>query len=360
MISDAHTIASHRNAVRTWLLGVASLIFLMVLVGGATRLTESGLSIVEWQPITGVLPPLSEAQWEVEFEKYQTIPQYRERNRAMDIEAFKIIYWWEWAHRFLGRLIGVAFLLPFSWFLWRGGIEPKFRTRLWLIFGLGALQGAVGWWMVLSGLATRVNVAHERLAFHLTLACIIYAMILWTSQGLRASAPAAVRPRARNEAICILVLLFIQIYFGALVAGLRGGLIYNTWPLIDGVLVPSTERLLFLTPAWENFFDNVLTVQFTHRVIASAMWIVAMVHLINAVARRETAAIDGALTLAIAITIQAGFGIITLLHQAPIALSLAHQGMALVVLTIAVVHAERLSAGNVAAGVAAVAPEPQS
>lgn len=356
MESDTQTIASHRNAVRVWLLGVAALIFLTVLVGGATRLTQSGLSIVEWQPVTGVVPPLSEAEWQTEFQKYQTIPQFRERNRGMAIEAFKVIYWWEWTHRFLGRLIGAAFLLPFLWFLWRGWIEPKYRARLWFIFALGALQGAVGWWMVSSGLAVRVSVAHERLAFHLTLACIIYAMILWTADGLRAHSPAVVGARVRTQAIVLLILLFVQIYLGALVSGLRGGLIYNTWPLIDGALVPPAERLIFLRPAWSNFFDNVLTVQLEHRLIAYALWLWSILHLITSVTRREAAAIDGALALFIAITIQAAFGIITLLHQAPIALSLAHQGMAMVVLTLAVVHTKRLWARKVVVADAAIAP----
>ena len=153
---------------------MAALVLAMVLVGGATRLTESGLSITEWQPVMGALPPLNETQWQAEFEKYQAIPQYRELNRGMSLDAFKTIYWWEWTHRLIGRTIGVAFLLPFLWFLWRGWIGPGLRARLWLIFGLGALQGAVGWWMVASGLADRVEVSQYRLATHLVLACVIY------------------------------------------------------------------------------------------------------------------------------------------------------------------------------------------
>ena len=241
-MTDADATARHRRAIRCWLLAVAALIFVMVLVGGMTRLTESGLSIVEWQPVTGTLPPFSQADWQIEFEKYQTIPQYRERNLGMNLEAFKTIYWWEWTHRFLGRLIGAVFLLPFLFFLWRGWIEPGLRARLWVIFGFGGLQGAVGWWMVTSGLSARVSVAHERLAFHLTLACIIYAVILWTAQRLHAPKPHAVPVRIRASAIALLVLVLVQIFAGALVAGLRGGLIYNDWPLIDGALVPRSEE----------------------------------------------------------------------------------------------------------------------
>lgn len=343
MMTDAQ-IAFRRRAIRMWLLLCAALIFVTVLVGGATRMTGSGLSIVEWQPVTGVLPPLSETAWIAEFEKYQTIPQYRERNRGMTLSAFKIIYWWEWTHRLLGRLIGAVFLLPFLWFLWRGWIEPGFRARLWAIFGLGALQGAVGWWMVTSGLVMRVNVAHERLAFHLTLACIIYAAILWTVQRLRGPAIHVAPARVRASALVLLVLVLVQIFIGALVAGLHGGLIYNNWPQIDGGFVPLKERLLFLTPVWSNFFDNVLTVQFEHRMLAYVLWLLAMAHLIDVMVRRISAAMNGALVLATAITIQAGVGILTLLHQAPLTLSLLHQGMAIVVLTIAVVHAERLTA----------------
>ncbi len=341
-MTDTHTIARHRRAIQSWLLVVAGLIFIMVLVGGMTRLTESGLSIVEWQPVTGTLPPLSQAEWQVEFEKYQTIPQYRERNFGMGLDAFKTIYWWEWTHRFLGRLIGAVFLLPFVFFLWRGWIEPGLRARLWFIFGLGALQGVVGWWMVMSGLSVRVSVAHERLAFHLTLACIIYAAILWTAERLGAPKPHAVSVRIRTSAIALLVLVLAQIFIGALVAGLHGGLIYNNWPLMDGGLIPLKERLLFLTPAWSNLFDNVLTVQFEHRIVAYVLWFFSIAHLVDVTLLRSKAALARALALTAAVTIQAALGILTLINSAPLMLALLHQGMAMVVLTIATLHAERL------------------
>src|SRR5882762_3600972 len=170
----------HR-VMRLWLFAVAALIFAMVLVGGATRLTESGLSIVEWKPVTGTLPPLSEAAWQAEFDKYKTIPQFAHRNSAMTLAEFKTIFWWEWTRRLMGRLIGAAFLLPFLWFLAKGWIERGLRARLWAIFGLGALQGAVGWWMVASGLTERVEVSQYRLATHLILACVIFAAVLWTA-----------------------------------------------------------------------------------------------------------------------------------------------------------------------------------
>ncbi len=342
MISSAVDFQRRHLAVRVWLFSVAALVLAMVLVGGATRLTESGLSIVEWQLVTGTVPPLSEAQWLAEFEKYQAIPQYRELNRGMTLEQFKTIYWWEWTHRFLGRVIGVAFLLPFLWFLRRGSIERRLQWRLWLIFALGALQGAVGWWMVVSGLTQRTSVSPYRLAFHLTLACVIYAALVWTAQQLRPKAAAvAVSARIRLGAFALLTLILLQIYVGALVAGLDAGLLYNTWPLIDGALIPDSSRLLFEQPLWRNLFENALTVQFTHRIIAYLLFVLALLHVVDVVRTgRGGALLSGALTVASVVTLQAMIGILTLIHQAPLALALLHQAMAMVVLTAAVVHAK--------------------
>src|SRR6202167_345315 len=273
----------HSGAIRLWLYAVAALVLAMVLVGGATRLTESGLSITEWQPGMGTLPPLDEAQWQREFEKYQAIPQYHALNQGMSLDAFKTIYWWEWTHRLIGRVIGAAFLLPFLWFLWRGGVGPGLRGRLWFIFGLGALQGAVGWWMVASGLADRIEVSQYRLATHLVLACAIYVAHILTAQrrGERPVMPPP--PRIRLSAMALLLLVLLQIYLGAIVAGLRAGHIYNTWPLIDGALVPDSARLFFDAPLWRNFFENTLTVQFDHRMLAYAIWLVTLIHVFDVV-----------------------------------------------------------------------------
>src|SRR5579871_7001143 len=204
----------------------------MVLVGGATRLTESGLSIVEWKPVTGVLPPLNAAQWTEAFDAYKTIPQYRQLNSGMSMDEFKTIFWWEWSHRLLGRVIGIAYLLPFIWFLWRGIVGAELKRRLWLIFGLGALQGAVGWWMVASGLSQRVEVSQYRLATHLLLALLIFAAIVWTLRRLGARATLAAPSRLKITSAVLVVVTFVQLYLGALVAGLRAGLVYNTWPAI--------------------------------------------------------------------------------------------------------------------------------
>jgi cytochrome c oxidase assembly protein subunit 15 len=327
--------------VRLWLLISAAMILLTLIVGGATRLTESGLSIVEWKPVTGVLPPLSQAEWQAEFAKYQAIPQYRELNRGMSLVAFKTIYWWEWSHRLLARLTGAVFLLPLLFFLWRGAIPPGLRLRLWTIFGAGAALGAVGWWMVSSGLTQGVSVSQYRLAFHLTLATAIYAAILWTAQQL-VDQPTSTSPtRLRFGALALVALLLFQIYLGALVAGLDAGLVFNTWPFIDGAFVPSSERLWFIQPAWRNLFENTLTVQFNHRMVAYAIWVLVMLHAYDA--WRARVGLGGALTLAGAVSLQAVLGIVTLLHQAPLPLALAHQVLAILVFSVAVIHAERLS-----------------
>jgi cytochrome c oxidase assembly protein subunit 15 len=343
---------ARNRVIRLWLWIIAGLIFAMVVVGGATRLTQSGLSIVEWNPVIGVVPPLNHDSWQAEFKKYQAIPQYRQLNRGMSLADFKVIYWWEWAHRLLGRVIGAAFLLPLLWFLWKGWMEIAFLGRLWLIFAVGAIQGIVGWWMVASGLQDRVEVSQYRLAFHLTLACALFAAVLWTAQRTlraephtsvvteRRAGPPSVRLRATAAFIPILVLG--QIYLGALVAGLHAGLIYNTWPLIDGSFVPKASQLLFQDPWWRNLFENPLTVQFVHRTVAYVLWIVTLAHAIDA-ARIAKQAAASAILLVAAVSFQAALGIVMLLHQAPIGLALLHQAVAVAVLAIAVVHAARLA-----------------
>ena len=242
--------------IRAWLLVVAALVFVMVSIGGATRLTGSGLSITEWQPIVGTLPPLSQADWLEAFAKYRQIPQYEHVNRGMSLEAFKVIFWWEWTHRFLGRLIGAAFLLPFLYFLAAGRISRALAARLAGIFALGALQGAVGWYMVRSGLADRIDVSQYRLALHLGLAILIFGALIWVALSLdRRRDSAAWSPQAIAAGLIVL-LVFVQIELGALVAGLKAGAGYNTWPLMDGRLVPS--GLGAMQPWYLNLFENAL------------------------------------------------------------------------------------------------------
>ena len=342
--------ASSNRAIRVWLFAVAALIALMVLVGGATRLTKSGLSITEWKPVTGALPPLGQAEWERAFEAYKVIPQYKSLKSGMTLSEFKTIFWWEWSHRLLGRMIGMVYLLPFLCFLWRGGMSGELKRRLWLIFGLGVLQGAVGWWMVASGLSERTEVSQYRLATHLVLALLIFAAIVWTLRRLGERPPLVAPARLKVTSAVLLALIFVQLYLGALVAGLRAGLVYNTWPEIDGALVPSGARLWFEQPWWRNLFENALTVQFEHRMTAYALFALAIFHAIDAMRSRvSAAAVSGALWLSAAITLQATLGIFTLLNQVPIGLALSHQAVAIAVLTLAVMQAERLAAGQVVA-----------
>jgi cytochrome c oxidase assembly protein subunit 15 len=343
--------APQLGAVKWWLIAVAALIAIMVLVGGATRLTESGLSIVEWKPVTGTLPPLNDAQWAQAFEGYKAIPQYRELNAGMSLSEFKTIFWWEWSHRLLGRAIGAVYLLPFLFFLWRGVLGAELKRRLWLIFGLGALQGAVGWWMVASGLSQRIEVSQYRLATHLVLALLIFAAVIWTLRRLTERPRPVASSRLKITAIALLALTFVQLYFGALVAGLRAGRVYNTWPDIDGSFIPSAARLWFEEPWWRNLFDNTLTVQFEHRMTAYALLALAVLHAIDTARSRAAAAVvGGAWWLVAAILLQATLGILTLLRQVPIDLALTHQAVAIVVLTLAVFQAERLAARRVAQG----------
>ena len=339
----------HARAVRLWLYVVAALVFAMVLVGGATRLTESGLSITEWQPVTGTLPPLNETQWQAEFEKYQAIPQYRQLNAGMSLTDFKTIYWWEWAHRLIGRVIGAVFFVPLVWFLWRGRIPHNRRAGLWMILTFGALQGAIGWWMVASGLAERVEVSQYRLATHLILACLIYVALVWTGtrwqnereQSLFGKLSKAARPvTVQTGAIGLVVLILAQIYLGALVAGLRAGHVFNTWPLIDGGLVPQSSRLFFEVPLWRNFFENPLTVQFDHRVLGYVIGLLALLQLFN-VAKlvKPDPIFTSAALVAAAVIVQVALGIWTLLSVAALPLALVHQASAMITLTLAVIHA---------------------
>jgi cytochrome c oxidase assembly protein subunit 15 len=347
---------SAARAVGVWLWCLAALVFAMVLVGGATRLTESGLSIVEWKPVTGVLPPLSETDWQTEFAKYKTIPQYQQLNHGMSLDAFKAIYWWEWSHRLLGRVILAAFLLPFLWFLWRRAFDRSTGLALGGIFALGAVEAGVGWWMVTSGLTEGIRVSHYRLAFHLTLACTVYVALVWAADRLL-SAPALYVPsetgegrgasrRLRWSATALLVLVVGQIYLGALVAGLHAGLIYNTWPLIDGSFIPATADLLFNQPLWRNLFENNLTVQFEHRMTAYTLFALALFHALDARRLCPGMLATGAGLVAVAVVAQAGLGIMTLLLSVPIELALMHQAMAMVVLTAATLHAARTFRGN--------------
>jgi cytochrome c oxidase assembly protein subunit 15 len=323
--------------VRVWLLAVAALVFLMVSIGGATRLTGSGLSITEWRPIMGALPPLSDADWQDAFAKYRQIPQYQQVNRGMNVDAFKLIFWWEWTHRFLGRLVGVVFLLPFLYFLATGQITRALLPKLAGIFALGGLQGFVGWYMVRSGLADRIDVSQYRLALHLGLAILILGALLWVALSLGDERErAAVKRPGTGGATLIAGLVFAQVLLGAVVAGLKAGLSHNTWPLMDGKLVPS--GLGIMQPWYLNLFENAMTVQFNHRMAAYVLIVAVVWHTWSVGRRAEAACLRSALVLAAAIVAQAALGIWTLLAQVPLALGLAHQAGAAAVFAIAVWH----------------------
>jgi heme a synthase len=331
--------ADSRAAVRIWLWFVAFLVLAMILVGGATRLTGSGLSITEWRPLLGAIPPLSEAAWLAEFEKYRAIPQYQLLNKGMSLTDFKFIYWWEWGHRQLGRFIGVAFMLPLAWFWLRGVVQGKLALWLLALGALGGFQGAIGWIMVASGLKEgMIAVAPVKLALHLTTACLILAGLVWTTRRLRSASAEAVPAHITLTARAIVALLLVQIALGALVAGSKSGLTYNTWPLMDGALIPGADVLFVVKPWIENFVDNAALVQFNHRVTAYLLLALAIWHAIDA---RGTAAARGAVHVAAALSLQAVLGIATLLLHVPLWAGLLHQIMAALILIATVMHAEK-------------------
>lgn len=338
LLSDIDRNDRNRRLVRRWLAVVLLTLFALVLVGGATRLSGSGLSITEWKPIHGVIPPLNAAEWQEEFELYKRIPQYSELNSDMTVESFKSIFWWEWWHRILARSIGLVFALPLVFFWATGRIERRLRWPLVGLLALGGFQGFIGWWMVSSGLSERVSVSQYRLATHLVIACLIFAACTWIMRGLSPhSDDRAPTARSRGMAAAIACMALFQIYLGALVAGLHAGLTYNTWPLMDGAIVPGD--LFIQQPWWINLFENPKTVQFVHRCGAYVLWALALVHMIaslraapNTTHARRTVLLFGLISL------QALIGIFTLVWQVPFGWALAHQSCALIVLGFAVAH----------------------
>jgi cytochrome c oxidase assembly protein subunit 15 len=307
----------------------------MVVVGGATRLTHSGLSIVEWQPLVGALPPLDEAQWAETFAKYQRTPEFRLRNHDMTVEGFKTIFWWEYFHRLLGRLIGVAFFVPFVYFWLRGRLDRPLAWKLAGIFALGGLQGAMGWYMVKSGLVDDPRVSQFRLTAHLGLALLIHAAMFWVAHTILRPAPTGAPAALRRAGLAFAILVFALALTGGLVAGIRAGFAYNTWPLMNGQWIPA--EILLIEPWWRNFGYNMATVQFVHRTLALAAlagaWLLAWRVLASHSVSKE--ARTAAVTLAAAALAQVALGIATLLAMVPVGLGTAHQGGAVVVLTVA-------------------------
>ncbi len=339
--------ATRPRAVAAWLIVCCVLVYAIVVVGGVTRLTHSGLSITEWQPIVGTLPPLSDADWQLAFGKYQLTPEFRDVNHAMTLTEFKSIFWWEYVHRLLGRLVGTVFLLPFVYFLARRRIPAGYAPALAVIFVLGGLQGALGWYMVQSGLVDDPQVSQFRLTAHLGLAVLIFGAMLWTAMSLLERAPGrATAAGPRRCAYLVVALVFAMILSGGLVAGTHAGFAYNTFPSMNGHFVP--PEILSITPAWRNFFWNLATVQFDHRMIAYTL-VLAVPLLALALQRLPdipARARAGSRWLAAMLAVQVMLGISTLLMVVPIPLAALHQAGAVLVFAFAlnVAHAMRMPA----------------
>ncbi len=328
---------ANRALVRRWLYLGLLVIFALVLVGGATRLTDAGLSITEWKPIHGVIPPLSVAEWQEEFTKYQAIPEYSQINKGMSIDEFKIIFWWEWAHRLLARATGLVFAIPLAFFWATGRLEQRLKAPLLGILALGAFQGFIGWWMVSSGLSVRTDVSQYRLATHLIMASLIFAATTWVARSIAVYSQGPSQTGTRRFAGLLVLLVLLQIYLGALVAGLDAGLAFNTWPLMDGAFIPSD--LWAIDPAWRNAFESPKTVQFIHRMGAYTLLLLVLWHMIATVStERGTTHARRSILLFLLVLAQASIGVWTLLNQVEFNSALAHQGMAFIVLFFAVAH----------------------
>ena len=344
--------------VRLWLAIMALLVFAMVLVGGTTRLTDSGLSITEWRPFMGAVPPFSDAAWAIEFEKYRQIPQYQLLNKGMSLGEFKFIYWWEWGHRQFGRFIGFAWFVPLLWFAFKGVVRGRLLVTLAVIGALGGLQAGIGWLMVHSGLQPgMVAVAPIKLTLHLGLACIIFAAIIWMWSALDSMREAAPPANVRVAARVLLAAIFLQIALGGLVAGLDAGLAFNTWPLMDGGLAPGLATLFAQDPWIQNLAGNVAMVQFNHRIGAYLLLGLALWHAVS-VSRLMpgSRAAFRARLLAGLVLCQGALGVVTLLTAVPLWAGLAHQGFAIVLLGVAAWHAERTRNSGSEPGRAALQP----
>lgn len=318
--TTANPVPDRLRPVRVWLYVMAMMVLIMVVVGGLTRLTESGLSITEWKPVTGIIPPLSEADWLAEFESYKQIPQYQVLNQGMTLDEFKFIFFWEWFHRAWGRVIGLAFAVPFLVFLAQRRFNWSLAAPLAGLFVLGGLQGALGWWMVTSGLTELTSVSQYRLAAHLTAALLLFLALIWVARDL---SPSRIMASAadRSSALILLALVIVQIAAGGFVAGLDAGMGYNTWPLMDGALVPS--GLGVMDPWWKNLFENALTVQFIHRTIA---YVITLYVVALWLYRRGQ---GGWLPrIAVLVVLQVALGVATLLMHVALPVALGHQALA--------------------------------
>lgn len=323
------SFASDRlRPVRIWLYGLAAFVLLIVVVGGITRLTESGLSITSWKPISGVIPPLNDAEWQAEFQAYQQIPQYSVVNSWMSLDDFKFIFFWEWFHRLLARALGLVFLVPFVVFLVQKRLSRELALPLFGLFILGGFQGALGWWMVTSGLTELTSVSQYRLAAHLTAACLLFVALIYVARSITPGRVIGhVSGFHMGTAALLLLLVIMQIGAGAFVAGLDAGMGYQTWPLMDGAIIP--KGLFIMEPAWRNLFENAMTVQFIHRGIAYLItayigWLIWRRHKDGGFG-----GVHGWLPrIGVILLLQVCLGIATLLAGVPIGLAVGHQALA--------------------------------
>lgn len=344
MFAQELQIIPPKRDIARWLFCLCGFIALIVVVGGTTRLTDSGLSITEWQPVTGVVPPLDQPSWEAEFAKYKQIPEYTRINKGMSLAEFKRIYWWEWLHRLLGRMAGVLFLVPFLYFLWRKRFSARDIPHMLTMFALGGAQGALGWYMVKSGLVDRVDVSQYRLAAHLGMAFFLYGYIFWIALGyLHGSKANRTQITVAgsgsliwlSKLLCLLV--FLQVLLGALVAGLDAGLTYNSWPLMDGRWIP--KGLWLETPAYLNLFENITMVQFNHRVMAAIIALVALWSLLAGFRAHVPGRVKASILLtACVVAGQFALGIWTLIAVVPFKLAILHQLGALLLLSVTLIQ----------------------
>ena len=334
---------SNQRQIAFWLLLVCTMVFAMVVLGGVTRLTHSGLSMTDWKPLTGWLPPLSDSAWMAEFERYKTFPEYLKVNMGMDLAGFKAIYWFEFSHRVLGRTVGIVYLLPFLYFLWRKKVEQGLAPRLWVMFALGGLQGFMGWWMVASGLVDHPDVSQYRLTAHLGLAIVIFGYGLWIAMGLLVPTTAHHRDRVDKlyrQALMLAGAVFVVMLSGGLVAGLDAGFAYNTFPTMNGQWVP--DGLMSMSPWYLNLGENTITVQFDHRWLATFTGVAAIFYWVRTLSVDLSPGVQLMQhLLLVAVVGQITLGIFTLLYVVPLELGAAHQAGAMVLLTavLAAAHA---------------------
>ncbi len=354
--------AQNNRIIANWLFICCAAIFAMVVLGGLTRLTNSGLSIVKWEPLSGAIPPLSTAKWKEYFEAYKQIPEYRLVNKDMNMMEFKGIFWLEYFHRLMGRIVGAVFIVPLVCFIYQGRIQAKNALKFVVIFMLGGVQGGIGWYMVSSGLAERTDVSQYRLMLHLGMAFLLYGMIYWTGLGIKYSA----RPRRQIHplagfSVIVTIMVFVMVLLGALMAGTNAGFSYNTFPLMDGKLVP--DNLTILSPIWRNIFENITTIQFQHRVFAMLLAGVIFALAYNIV-KRDFDYVGQAILLVLCVLVQIGLGISTLyafgtyaeyshegiayhkVFNLPVIIAALHQANALILFSLALNTSHKLMREN--------------